>query len=1631
MKTKKTMWGSRAGMAALLVFLGCSNNSPNGCSNGEGSPVDLSGFVGDSSPTTPTLLPIPYDWHAMKGDKNVWKGTNVQLMFADALVGCSTRIQTDGSGSATYYQTAFLADVYREHVQALMDASHCTLNAADVADGGVPESGKDVLAAWAIRRARPSCNRDPVSLQQSPAPITANSSFPDVAPVKCSPTTGCAPAFVDYPDYAMGTATGGLNVAGAVMAELLAPEVNLCIAMRLRAFAPGASGAEAVLLNEVEQREIQTTALERAQRAVLGFANLGLLFTADPGPAPPVSVASRGYYLSRWGQDPANADKLKTYGVDFAAAVQLHAVLAEETAAFFARTASAVRPRGGRAATRMDEIWGSGSWRQRTMALLYGGRPLAVTHDSGAPWSAPWKAAETPFVGADDDGFSTGLLDWPGADRLPYPRYDVPDAETQLFAKMAAALPKTALFFLDAGAACKHIDVEATGLELYRNVECTILGECKTPVSEKNLPALELWKRYRLRPGHAVAYARILADRMEPICAGSVVGWNAPGASIDASVENGFVSSVVLKGRVTEAARPIAMTAPLFARGMPWAVPVQVAPAGCLAPQGFAEPKATQLPSGVGVVPAPTETPADWVAWMGAAAALSATRDALATMSQKNPGVLATFLPDDVRASLQELVNAQVGTESFALRRMKAAALTASGSGVGTSGCVPLADAGWAVDIVGPASDPWFSSPLSVAAIGAVPWAASLAMHPSRTAFSSTSNAIIDATSAKAPLAVITTPADQLAGLVRLRATLPLASPQGGVPFTASPMTLVTYRGAGGTRQVRHVGSMVGVGSLEQNASIGVHVATGGKLGRIAQELTAFGEANPAQPQFDGFGLETTWVPPADSALFGGKPGEDAVSFYLASAKTAAQEATAAVNTALDGLSRQKTDQVAARSAAQKADELNKLEVASLCGDKNTDCSGGTTTVQAPLLRWKAEWLARKPRVCLGALPDYQIPGGQSLDSPGGSISMFTAVATGGTTGFSLKLIDDATKLLSTVTPTATDLGNADLSPKLTPEDRAGAAVLLCAAFKNLGVLAGDPEHPETAPMIAIARAVNDQRDAPVQPAFAELSGGALQRTMITQWAALHELTDLGDEYIKASQAAVQAVLQSRAAASGAVKNYHDSCNPAEAGVAAASCWETTVGFPSIITVRYNPAPMLAYKQKCRDLAAAAGPLIQEVERRQAEALASLSVYGTRFSEGVKNAYLASAEASAATQAARTAQAKNNLEASLAHTAQTTSYNLYRRYHAYDLWRAKALLDGARRHAAVARHAIEARYAVNLSDLTADEPFVAAPVSWADEVYASDLSLPAAVGLAKVPQGQPTGAGIYPNKVLDYVANLEGFVQGYTLRRAIATVKDDVDIVTLAGPYARHKNDKGVIVPVDEALRWQVYCPNVQEWRSLVKAKPPASPLPPTGPYELGYEPIHAPCAEVPVKKPANQGQVIKLPNPHEKPPLPSIARVTFTLDPWGRAEGSVASPPYEARYNARWTRFAVNLAGTGVLDCTKADDAAACFGQAFVRFNLEHVGPGWVADIQGQYRAIDALGAFVEGGKALASEKYWDPIATLWSAPGVAPIVREELVGRPLGGSYQLDLMLGPELDLERLDRVQILVGSSYWVKQ
>jgi len=72
-----------------------------------------------------------------------------------------------------------------------------------------------------------------------------------------------------------------------------------------------------------------------------------------------------------------------------------------------------------------------------------------------------------------------------------------------------------------------------------------------------------------------------------------------------------------------------------------------------------------------------------------------------------------------------------------------------------------------------------------------------------------------------------------------------------------------------------------------------------------------------------------------------------------------------------------------------------------------------------------------------------------------------------------------------------------------------------------------------------------------------------------------------------------------------------------------------------------------------------------------------------------------------------------------------------------------------------------------------------------------------------------------------------------------------------------------------------------------------------------------------------------------------------------------------------------------------------------------------------------------VEGGKALAVEEWLDPLTRGWNTPEVQSAARTELMGRPMGGTYELILELSPDVRPERIDRVQILTSTDYWVRQ
>ena len=83
------------------------------------------------------------------------------------------------------------------------------------------------------------------------------------------------------------------------------------------------------------------------------------------------------------------------------------------------------------------------------------------------------------------------------------------------------------------------------------------------------------------------------------------------------------------------------------------------------------------------------------------------------------------------------------------------------------------------------------------------------------------------------------------------------------------------------------------------------------------------------------------------------------------------------------------------------------------------------------------------------------------------------------------------------------------------------------------------------------------------------------------------------------------------------------------------------------------------------------------------------------------------------------------------------------------------------------------------------------------------------------------------------------------------------------------------------------------------------------------------------------------------------------------------------------------------------------------------------------QWRSLDVPWGRVEGGKGLAAEVWLDPLRDGWSTSYVSAIKRTEFELRPLGGTYELEIEAGPEVDLDRIERVQLLIGSNYWVKQ
>ena len=1543
-----------------------------------------------ASLVAPELTPVPCMPVGGGIYRDLWRGTIPELLFADAMASCEA-LNTVLINGQTYWQYDVIPnmDEYANKIALYMGMVLSQANVPDPLASNPGTSLSTFTSRWIALRAstQNSCDQK------------TNVSSPSGVPLQALPV----------PEHVTDVALLNDNQnfsAGATApadAELRLAGVNYCIATQLRTLIPGSAGGVSLLFTDAEQRELLEVIRERTQMAMLQYALLGQVFATTlkvgaPGAFTPQANANNPETIAAdiayWSSQTYGAGALRTMGSDFAGAVQLNHTVVEELQALMSRSRQADRSVANTLpnATPADQAWGVASWQQRSMALAFGGDPLVIG-PNGA-----W-----PTVVSSKPGTVTNM-DWPNGFVDPYVRTDVQSpqvAQLPQFARTFDAVhihvaPCSTPVVCPAGSPAMLVsDPTSTATDIYNTVEnnlrvarCTPLqsnGSCPTLPADPTQPPTStpylLESAYGITGEHALTLAELLGDEavgfmIDPAQVGSVsdISQYATGAldvaGTDPSVtvteaysQASHILHVSPNAQFTS--RSLAETGPLFAQ----LAPVRFPTTAEIQRDGLVVDAASLGMSGNCLINPNCAFPsnaAEAKRTMGALAANAATRDmlldALNALSSTPSANLAQYLR--FASQLVSKLTGAAGTDGIRIEPNVA---------VDTASPVydQAPDRTWFVSVTHAADDPWWTGSQTLYALQGSN-VANLAARPEASINGQTLSSLIGTRLASAtPLAAVDRAfANEIRAVFKI--TLPLIdnehatfvlAGQFNIPGQSQPLT-----------QYRLLAANVSINMVDPH--FGQALAFGGSVGTWLNHQSMTNPTNPSEPAYDGFDLPLHWVPPFSAQVLGGNAGDSIVASYLTLAQTAADQATTAAQTALDGLLQQEVSDAQKQAAAQKAAVGIKQDQDELCGASNPGCD--TRFVQVA-----ASQLGIYPSVTNAA--PAGVPGRWQIQTP--------------------------------------DQVGASLEQMLFG--------LVQPLYKS---------------QLYVAEPVLGSLGSVAAPSFSDYAGGSLQQAFIEQWTALRAPV----QKILALQTAASAARQAVNAAWITVNNLN---NQEQQDCSAGGFFGALVSGISFGVAGGSPSasislgPIVGQVDKCDQDGAAMAQANANELAAQGSAFASLATAAADFTDAAARIQQSSASIQALLQKTQDAQAKEALESMLTAETDQTSFGLYRAYRAYDVWRAKALIENARRYGVAARRAIEARYVVDLSKATQPETFVASPATWADDVYAYDLSMPSSVGLAVDSTGTAgnssggsssggtasggSSSGIYTNQVSDYVANLRGFVSGYAASRPAAVDQAELDVVALpgltpgvpvavalplgdggvpdagAGDAGADGGDGGVSGTTPDFATlgsWTLHCAGSGAGDQWV----PVPAL--TGDVDNA-------CSAV------NGGP--------GGPAHPDQARLEFSLDPWGRLNGSINNPPFTERFNARWTQLAVNFVGTGIKDCTKAADSQGCYQSQYIPYNLTHGAPAWVTDYSEVWHQLDLPQGQIEGGKGLAAEIWLDPLKDGWSTDFISAIARTEFELRPLGGAYVLQFPVAPEVVLSRIQRVQLLVGSSAWVRQ
>ncbi len=144
----------------------------------------------------------------------------------------------------------------------------------------------------------------------------------------------------------------------------------------------------------------------------------------------------------------------------------------------------------------------------------------------------------------------------------------------------------------------------------------------------------------------------------------------------------------------------------------------------------------------------------------------------------------------------------------------------------------------------------------------------------------------------------------------------------------------------------------------------------------------------------------------------------------------------------------------------------------------------------------------------------------------------------------------------------------------------------------------------------------------------------------------------------------------------------------------------------------------------------------------------------------------------------------------------------------------------------------------------------------------------------------------------------------------------------------------------------------------------------------------------------------------------------------------SLAGKIAGGNYNFRHIDVAMNVVGTGVIDCTSTG-SPDCYGSGFLQYTLTDDGSNvGVLGFDGQYRNFDFGTATISQAKAVTAERYITTPVGSDDQALVSQFLQTQFRGRPIDGIYTLRIYDTPALQFNQLQDVQIILNYHYWSK-